>query len=241
MQGILDRFLAQTKDKFHPQTIQDYFALHLALKLGDGPAARHYRQLLDQHSEEQLLAAYRKVMVAKTKPADPGRAFHVALNSSGAGNSNGDYRYRLLAVNVERRSVAAAFFVGTQLDYTQNHNLPANIEKAEASTIGFINRMCSHLKVECAVLQELDENCDNHRVSLSATVHAELSRRSLPIWMVDQNDLLASFGYPCPKSQREVRAAVTAIWPVLGPNQGILDAVALGLYVQTERLFSGHN
>lgn len=236
MQGILDRFMAQASGKFQPQTIQEYFALHLALKVGDGPTVQHYRQLLDQYGEERLLATYRQVMAQEPKPADLGRAFHAALGLP-SGNGKNGCRYRLLAVNVERRSVAAAFFIGTELDYAQNHNLPSHADKAESSAIGFLNLMLANLKVECAAMEELNASFDTQRMHLSAALHAEFQRRALPIWMVDGHELLASFGHPHPRSHVEVRTAVRAICPLLGPNEAILDAAALGLYVQTERLF----
>jgi hypothetical protein len=236
MPGILDRFIQQNSGTFHPQTTHDLFALHLALRLNDGPTVRHYRQMLDQHGQEKMLAAYKKVLRASPKAADLGRAFHSALDRV-SGNGGNGHRHHLLAVSVERRSVAVAFFIGTDLDYAQKHNLPSNPDKAEPSAIGFINLMLANLKTESAAMEELDARCDSQRMHLSAAIHAELGRRGLPIWMADNKALLASFGHPCPRSHVEVRTAVRAICPLLGPNDTVLDAVALGLYVQTARQF----
>ncbi|MGA2268773.1 MAG: hypothetical protein ABSH44_09920 [Bryobacteraceae bacterium] len=236
MQGILDRVAAQAHGKFRPQTIQDFFALHLAQKLGDAPAARHYRELVDQHSEERLLAAYRRTLESNPAPPELARAFHATLGGI-RGSGNGGHPYRLLAVRVERRSVAVAFFIGTQLDYVQIHHLPSARDKAGASAVGFINSMMSHLRVESAALEQVAQTSESQRVSLSAMLHVALTRHGLPVWTVDKQDLLASFGHPCPQSRREVREAVRTIWPVLATDGSILDAVALGLYVQSERLF----
>src|SRR5262249_18855778 len=143
MTGILDRVAAQAFGKFRPQTVQDYFALRLAQKLGEAPAAAYFRTLVDQHSEERLLVAYRRALVAKGFP-DLGRAFHAAL---GHMNGNGgSHSYGLLAIKIERRSVAVAYFIGTQLDYAQNHHLPSEPEKAGGSAMSFVNLMIAQLK-----------------------------------------------------------------------------------------------
>jgi hypothetical protein len=236
MQGILDRVAAQWHSDFHPKTTTEYLALRLAQKLGEAEAAPHYLALIGQHGEELALAAYRHASGCIGQPGDLPRKFHWALRHRDGDNtvSRSD---RLLAIKVERRSVAFAFFVGTQLDYTQLHHLPSARNKAEASISGFVNSMIGRLKVKSAALEQLASKTANQRSIVSGLVEAALTSHDLPIAKVEKNTLLASYGNPTPKSRDEVRKTVCTIWPVLGPDVGILDAVALGLYVQTERLF----
>jgi hypothetical protein len=69
-------------------------------------------------------------------------------------------------------------------------------------------------------------------------ISAVLRDRVLPISEVPKINLIASFAHPEPKSRREMREVIQTIWPVLNADAGILDAVSLGLYLQTERLFA---
>ena len=237
MLGILDRVAAQQHSAFHPQTIREFFSLCLAQKLGEPEAARHYLELADQHSEEGLLVAYRRAAACSGQPGSLARNFHSALKH-GTGNGPQSRSDRLLAIKVERRSVAVAFLIGTQLDYTQIHHLPSARDKAGQSAFGFANSMISHLKVESAAFERLEPKHEIRRLFVGETVETALTSLGLPVWTADKKAVLSSFGHPAPHSRNEVRKAVSAIWPVLGSSVGILDAVALGLHVQTERLFS---
>jgi hypothetical protein len=52
--------------------------LRLAQKLDDEAAARHYAELLEHYSEDQLLVAYRRAKPAGSH-LDPARSFHQEL------------------------------------------------------------------------------------------------------------------------------------------------------------------
>jgi hypothetical protein len=240
MQGILDRVAAQWHSDFHPQTTTEYLALRLAQKLGESEAAPHYLALIGQHGEERVVAAYRRASTGLHQTNGIARSFHAAL-----GHANGDdtsFRPdRLLAIKVERRSVAIAFFIGTQLDYAQTHHLPSAWNKAGASVSGFVSSMVGHLKVRSAALEQLVLAHGNQRLIVNGIVETVLTGYGLPLATAEKTSLCASYGHPAPNSREEVRRTVHAIWPVLGPNVGILDAAALGLYIQTERLFLREN
>jgi len=237
MQSILDRVAAGAYSTFRPQTIRDFFALRLAQRLGDAPAARHYVQLTDERSEEQLLVAYRRMLAHPPHSGDLARAFHVALehvNGQGVRLQSD----RLLSAKVERRSVSVAVFIGTELDYTQTRQLSSTREKAEASAAGFINSMMNHFEVESAALERIVSTENIQRLGLSRMIGRTLREYALPVLEIEKRDLLAAFGHPAPRSRREMREVVLAIWPVLTDDGGILDAAALGLFIQTERLFA---
>src|SRR5207249_2381159 len=116
---------------------QDIFALRLAQKLQDASAAAHYSELVGRHPSGQLLTAYRRTM--RNAPAgDLGRHFHRELQR--ASDKSADFRSTyLLAVRVERRSIAAAIFCGDRLEYTQMRHLSSTKDKALAGAVGFIN------------------------------------------------------------------------------------------------------
>src|SRR5271157_4743921 len=169
MLGILDRVAAQNYLAFRPQTVREFFALRLAQKLGEPEAARHYLELADQHSEERLLVAYRRAVAHSGQPGDLARNLHAALKH-GNGNGGQPQPGHLLAVKVERRSVAVALFIGAQLDYAQIHHLPSSNDKVGTSALGFINSMVSHLKVESAALERLAPKHEIQRFFVSEIV-----------------------------------------------------------------------
>src|SRR5437868_786348 len=109
MTSILDRFVRPPVG-FEPKTTQEFFALRLAQKLRDAPAVGHYAALAAEHSAARLLTAYRRA-VRSAPVGDLGRRFHVELQR--ASDKSPDPRsINLLAVRVERRSIAAAVFCG---------------------------------------------------------------------------------------------------------------------------------
>ncbi len=236
MKGILDRVAAQRHSHFHPQSAIEYVALRLAQKLGEPAAAQHYLMLIDQHSEERVLAAYRRAVGKTTEPGSLPREFHTALERTKTNGGMSDQI--LMAIKVERRSVAVAIFNGTQLDYTQVRQLCTNLEKVDTSAVGFLNLMFSHFKIESVALEVLPPTAGEQRLAVNRIIEAALASRTLPVSQVEKQNLVSSFAHPAPSSRSDMRAIVRGIWPVLGSDEGIIDAVALGLYSQVERLFS---
>ncbi len=147
---------------------------------------------------------------------------------------------RLVAFRIERRSVAVAVFHGTHLDYADARQLSSVHDKAEASALGFVGWIVQSFKVTVAVLEAFENGSEMLRAHLNSAIEQMLRQSGAAIYTVRRTDLLAAFGHPPLASRKEVRQVVTTIWPILLARRGAgikLDAVALGLYVQTERLF----
>ena len=236
MPNILDQVAAsRSASTFRPQDIREFFALTLARKLQNPVDARHYLSLVDIHSEERLLAVYREVAPTVKPGGDTRKRVEAVLER--IHDKGRPARIGCLAFKIERRSISAAVFFGTQLDYTQTLHLTSSREQAEASAVGFVNSILSHFTVESACLERISESEIFQRATLSRLVKAALAEHGLPVSEIEKHDFLTAYGYPSPRSRREMREAVRMIWPVLKVSVGILDAVGLGLYAQTERLF----
>jgi hypothetical protein len=237
MTSILDQFRSAPSG-FTLRRPRDIFALRLAQKLNDTSAAAHYLMLAAEHSEAHLLTAYRRTIRESTN-GDLGRRFHYELGRSGEPGS--DQRCaKLLSVRVERRAVAAAVFHGEHLDYTQVRQLSSSREKALSSAVGFVNWLLANFAIESAALEAIPNGDEIQRQVLSDTIQQVLRERMLPIWQIPKAQVFEAFGHPPLRSRKELRAVITTIWPVLAGTKGkgfIQDAAALGLYVQTERLF----
>lgn len=153
MKGILDRVAAEWHSDFCPKTTAEYLALRVAQNLGEPAAARHYVLLIGQHGEEKVLAAYRQTLARGVSAGAQASHFHATLPQIKDDGRMSDQI--LLAIKVERRSIAAAVFEGTHLDYTQVRQLPSNREKVNTSVIGFLNLMFSHFKIDAAALEQI--------------------------------------------------------------------------------------
>jgi len=237
MTSILER-LARPSTAFEPKTTRDIFALRLAQKLRDAPAAAHYSALADEHSAARLLTAYRRT-IRNAPDGDLGRRFHVELQRA-SDNSSDIRSANLLAVRVERRSIASAVFSGERLEYTQMRHLSSTKEKALSSAVGFINWLLESFAIESVALEALAGTAQIQRQTLTNLITQTLRDRMLPIWQISKPELLGALGHPALKSRKEVREVIATIWPILAGTNGqtfIRDAAALGLYVQTERLF----
>lgn len=149
---------------------------------------------------------------------------------------------KLVAFRVQRRSIAAAIFLGTHLGYADVKHLPSDHQKAEASAVGFVNWIISSFDITSAVIEHFENGQEILRAQLHRTIEQNLRSSGAAIYKVGKAELLNSFGNSPIKSRKELRKVITTIWPILEAKResGIgtkLDAVALGLYIQTERLF----
>jgi hypothetical protein len=109
-----------------------------------------------------------------------------------------------------------------------------------SSAVGFVNWLLESFAIESVALEALASAEEIQRRTLTDVITETLRDRMLPIWQIPKAELFEACGHPALKSRKEVREVIAAIWPVLAGTNGrtfIRDAAALGLYVQTERLF----
>jgi len=228
--------IANTYNRFRPLNSTDFFALCLAHKLGDFDSAAHYASLASQVGQDALLVAYTRAKKHVLGGENLPMRFHQELVHVKAAfvESPG----KLLSLRIERRTIAAAVFIGTRLDFTQARELSSVPAKAAASTAGFLGWLTQTVPCESAAL-ELETRVEMRRGALNASAQRFLRDQGVSLWEIPKRDLLARFGLPPPVSRKELREIICSMWPVLDPDRkSILDATALGLYVQTERLFS---
>jgi len=236
MSTILDRIVVP-HGRFRPKTARELFALRLAHKLREPNAADHYLQLCNQHAEGHLVTAYQRTIKRGGSENALAQRFHEALTVLNGHQANGHHTVRLAAFKIERRSIAVAVCQGERLDHTQTRQLSSVREKAERSAAGFVNWILSHLQIESAAVEFIESSSDIQRAVLSRVVVQTLRESGIPLWEIPKQELFAGYCHPRLRSRRELRGVISSIWPALEGGEGVLDAAALGLYVQTERLF----
>ena len=146
----------------------------------------------------------------------------------------------MAAIKVERRSVAVAILTNGNLEYTQVRQLSSAADKADASAVGFINWTVATFGIASAALERIQNGSEIRRAQLTELLLTTFRDAGIPLWEVSKQELFEAYGMPPLRTRKELRRVVVTIWPILkvqNGDGGILDAVALGLYVQTERLF----
>jgi hypothetical protein len=239
MTNILNQVARNRQKRFAPASPEEYFALCLARRLGEPEAAGHYATLASQYSQSKLLCAYRRAASAGPHGERPARVFHDYLAASGANGSSGVPHPRLLAVRVERRAVAVAVFSGVHLEGRRVLQLSSDPARAEASTAGFIRAVLSENECPSAAIESVSG--DIRRAILHAAVMEHCRANGTSVWEVSGKAVLEALCHPLLKSRGELRDLMLHMWPVQDLKQSqmcALDAFALGLYVQTERLFA---
>jgi len=244
MNGILDR-VEQMRNRafsseFQPGSPDELFALRLAVRLGEPAAARHYLELLDKYSQEQLLVAYKRVKRCGCH-ADPARRFHDELERVNRPLAAPSRLRRVLAIRLERRTVAAAIFLGQQLEYPPMlRHLRKTTREALASTASFVTRILDQCDIAVAALERPPDDEAVQRYALAEVVEAVLSEQAVSSWQIERQQLIGAFAHPSPRSRTEVRACISRMWPDVGDSFGaplVKDALALGLMCHTESLF----
>lgn len=235
--SILDKFTTPGS-AFRARSLGEVFALRLARKLQDEVAVSHYANLAEQHTVGRLLLAYRSTLRIG-HCGDLGRRFHAQL----ARFSEDQARPRastLLVLRIERRCIAVAVFLGTHLDYTEVRHLSSSKDKALGSAVRFVDWLLHCFKIDSAALETISSPGNIHRRTLSDAIEKTLRDNLLSIYRIPKSEVFAAFGEPRLRCRRELRELVVGIWPILTGGGGkalVQDAAALGVHVQTERLF----
>jgi hypothetical protein len=245
MNGILDRVARSSSaaqySQFRPTSQREFFALRLASKLNDTPAARHYADLVELHSEAQCLVAYRRAK-ANGSQSDRSRSFHEELARLGTRDMNGASHRKLAAIRIERRAVAVAIFSGDHLAYAPLvRQLSSDGDKAASSSAMFIGQVLEKCPFETAALEIISWKGEVQRTHLDESITGVLAEQGVSLWQVPKKEILGAFGQPPLRFRRQVREIVSDIWPGVNGSFGgplIKDALALGLYCQTEYLFN---
>jgi hypothetical protein len=246
MTGILDRLghpaASFPRTSFQPKTEMEYFALRLAQKLGEPAAAIHFVELSDRYSPSQLLCAYRRAEKANDPSTTLATRFHSELKGLNGKSVNGLSHPRLAAIRIERRTVVVVIFKGDQLEYPPlARQLPSDNGKALQSIAAFLDRTLQRCPFQRAVLEVVEDSQEIQRKALTDMARQLLSEQTISMWHIPKTDVIASFGYPSPRFRKGLREIASGIWPDMGGTFGaelVLDALALGLYMQMEFLLN---
>jgi len=146
----------------------------------------------------------------------------------------------LLAIKTSGREIAVAVFRGTHLHFAEIRRLPTDLSRAETSAATFMNWLIATFAPQSAAVQ-IPRHQD---VRAGKWVHVAigiLKQQAIPIQTLAFSELLSAFAVPPLSTQSQLRNVCRNIWPQLSTRKiaaSALDAAAVGLYAQVERVLS---
>ena len=152
--------------------------------------------------------------------------------------------FTLAAFSIERRMAAVVLFRGSQLEGTRHRHLPPDTSKSSDTVREFARRTLEHHDPEFVAISCPSTKKIGNRIRTSCEVIKEIaSGLGIPVVEVDDMTLMCAYGHPPLTRKEHVRRVGRTIWPTLNDakaTKAAVDAALIGLYVQTERLFSMH-
>lgn len=146
----------------------------------------------------------------------------------------------LASFKIERRRVSVAVFEDERLDYTASRHLPSVYAKALDSASRYVDWVTRAFHVEGAALEKSQSDSKTWKNKITKEIIRQLRDAGVPIFEVRKDALLGSFAHPPLRHRTQLREVVSSMWPILATkdnNASLLDAAALGLYVQVEKIF----
>lgn len=144
------------------------------------------------------------------------------------------------AFGIARDAIALAVFSGQELECWKIRTLPNNEEKARGSAQAFVRWATSTFEFR-AVGLESGSLGSRRKELLREEICSVLREQGVPILGASQEQLYTAFRHPPLKKRGEMRRIVSTILPQLQAYRSdlpLLDAAALGLYLETEHLLA---
>jgi|SRR5579859_7699619 len=144
------------------------------------------------------------------------------------------------AFGIARDAIALAVFSGQELECWKIRSLPNNEEKARGSALAFVRWATATFRFRAAGLES--EGLGSRRKELlREEICCALREQGVPILTTAPEQLYLAFRNPPAKKRGDLRRIVSTILPQLQAYRSdlpLLDAVALGLYLETEHLLA---
>jgi hypothetical protein len=146
----------------------------------------------------------------------------------------------LLSLKIERRTVGAAIFHSRHLENTRKRELSSDSEKASRTLTAFIRELVETHHPALVAIEIPPQDCNTRRLVLTDTTRNLARSLGVPIREVTKHEVFEAFTLPPCKNRKDLRSIVARIFPSVAEARtpSLLDAAALGLYVQTKQLLT---
>jgi hypothetical protein len=149
--------------------------------------------------------------------------------------------FTLAAFSAERRIAAIALFRGTHLEDIKLRFLPAGTSKSLGSVSELVTRSFEQHHPEFVAISIPSSKAGERVRRFCGAAKETANALGIPAIEVEDKTLMFAYGHPPLTRKKHVRRVGRAIWPSLNSSKSrraAVDASTVGLYVQTERLFS---
>ena len=149
--------------------------------------------------------------------------------------------FTLAAFSAEKRVAAVAIFNSTKLEDIQLRHVPPDISKAAGSVREIVTRTFEQYRPAFLAISCPSQKAGTRIRVLCDVVKSVANDFGIPLIEVNDCTLRQAYGYPALIRKEQVRKAARTIWPSLADaksKRAVLDAATVGLFVQSERLFS---
>jgi hypothetical protein len=144
-----------------------------------------------------------------------------------------------ISLKLTARSLTAAVLSERELIYVEIRKLAPNLTQAQDSITSFIGLLAAHFSFDSASLMECKG--DTRAKSLCVNLVEAFRTLQLPHWEVSEAKVFSAYAEKPLARTSELRKVVSNYWPHVIDDKSdktCLDAAALGLYIQTERLLA---
>lgn len=147
---------------------------------------------------------------------------------------------RLATFKVTGSAVALALFADRELEYVELRHLMVDVGRATNTLRSFLGWTLEILKPNDAVVSAAkgrDQKADRYM----SFIREFLNNCGLPVREVSVDDLLNNYAIPPVRTKAQLAKVALGIWPHLrgrGLQYPMLEAAAMGLYVQTDRVLT---
>lgn len=152
-------------------------------------------------------------------------------------------RSTLFAIKVRRRILSVAIFSARSLEHVDSLQMCNEPEAVTDAAARFLASTVGKFRPDSAAIGTGAATNQGERVStLLDLAETMLRAESIPFWQIKDQTVLESFAIPKLKNKGQLKGIVQSFWPYLNAKQLLaFEAIALGFYVQTDRLLSVHH
>lgn len=145
-----------------------------------------------------------------------------------------------VSFGIARDAIALTVFAGQRLECWKIRYLPNNDEKAIASAAAFVRWSAETFEPEAAGLEAASLG-SRRKDRMHSAMLDELHGQGIPAFQISPTELYQAFRHPPLKKRGDLRAIVSSIFPQLQGHRAdlcLLDAAAIGLHLETEKLLA---
>jgi len=149
-------------------------------------------------------------------------------------------RSKLAAFKIDRRRISVAVFVGERLEFTDSRQLSLIVSKALENAKAYVDWVIRNFEIDSAAFESSIPRRGTWKSRFAPEMLKQFRDTGIPVFEAKLAPILTAFAHPPLRRRLALRDVICAIWPVISQKDSDvfrLDAAALGLYVQIERMF----